>query len=59
VILLGLVGAAFLSAMIIIDTLPSDLTVIVIVAMAVLLILISILVGRKKRYKRIIGVLLA
>lgn len=58
-IVLGLAGIAFLSALILIDTLPSDLTIILIVVMVGLLVLASILMGREKRFLRIIGVLIA
>ena len=58
-ILMGIVAAAFLSMIIMLDTIPSDLTAIIIAVLIGALVITSILLGRERRWKRIIGVLLA
>ena len=58
-IVMGLVAAGLLSAMILVNTFPPDLTILVIVAMAVLFLLTSIMLSRGDRWKRVVGIVLS
>lgn len=56
-LLLGLVGFAFLIMLIIFDSFPSDLTVILAIVPVVLFIAISMLLGQDSKWKRLAGLL--
>lgn len=58
-IITGLISIAFLAAMIVVDALPSDLTVILVAVMLVILIILSLLFSSPKKWKRILGLPLA
>ena len=58
-LLMGLVAAAFLFMIIVLDTIPADLTAILIAVLLGVIIITSILLGRAKKWKRIVGVLVA
>lgn len=58
-LLMGAVAIAFLVMLIVVDTLPADLTIIVEIIIAGMLVLTSIMLGREKRWKRIAGILIA
>lgn len=58
-IVMGLTGIAFLVMMTVMDILPDDLSVLMPVVMIALLVVTSILLGRDKKWKRIIGVAVA
>ena len=58
-LVMALVAAGLLAAMIIVNTFPPDLTILVIVAMAVLFLLTSIMLARRTRWKRIVGIVLS
>ena len=59
VLLMGIAAAAFFGAMILVDAFPQDLTIIIIALVTALLIMTSILLARRKRWKRILGILIA
>ena len=58
-LIMGIVAIAFLVMMIVVDTLPTDLTIIVELIIAGMLVLASIMLGREKRWKRVIGIVVA
>ena len=58
-IIMLLIAVAFLSMMIIVDALPTDLTMIIIVIMLVMLVLCSMLFASRLRRKRVFGILIA
>lgn len=58
-IIIFALSIAFLSMLILLDMLPSDLTIAIEVVMVIMLVLISILLGREKRWKRVIGIFFA
>lgn len=59
VLLMGLMAVAFLLAVILVDTFPQDLTIILAAAMVALMLLTSFLLGRNSRGKRVAGVIVA
>ena len=56
---MGLAAIALMGAIVIVDAFPSDLTFLIIGIMFALLIITSILLARRKRWKRILGVIMA
>ena len=59
VLLMGLAAIGLLCAIVIVDAFPEDLTFLIIGVMFALLIITSILLARRRRWKRILGVMLA
>ena len=58
VLLMGLAAAALFYAMILVDIFPRDLTFVIVGIVMGLLILTSLLLARRKRWKRILGILI-
>ena len=58
VLLMGLAAMAFLVALIVVDAFPADLTYLIIGVAFLLLIAASVMMARKKRWKRVIGILI-
>ena len=58
-IVMGLVAAVLLAAMILVNTFPPDLTILVIAAMAALFLVTSIMLSRGDRWKRVVGIVLS
>ena len=56
---MGLLSLAFLAMLIMVDTFPPDLTIAMALIMTAMLIGVSILLGRNKRWKRAIGAIVA
>ncbi len=59
VLLMGLAAAALMAAMIIVDLLPTNLTLAVIAMIIFMLAVSSLLLARRKRWKRILGILVS
>lgn len=58
-LILGLISAALMIAMIMVNTFPPDLTMLVIGTMAGLFLVTSFMMARDKRWKRLVGIVLA
>lgn len=58
-IVMGLVAAALLCALIMVNTLPQDLTIAIVVIMLVLLLLTNLLIRSPKQWKNITGLVVA
>ena len=58
-ILMGVMAVVFLLAILFVDTLPEDLTIVLVSAMFIMLVLSCILFSRKKRVLRIMGIIVA
>ncbi len=58
-IVMGLVAAALLCALILVNTLPQDLTIVIVVVMVVGLILANLLIRSRKRWKGVVGLVLS
>ena len=59
VLAMGLAAAALMAAMIVVDLLPTNLTLAIIVMIVVMLAVSSLLLARKSRWKRILGILVS
>ena len=58
VLLMGIAAIAFFSMMLLVNIFPRDLSIFIIVTVFVLLILTSMLLARRRRWKRILGLII-
>lgn len=59
VLLMGVAAIALFVALILLDLFPKDLVIVIISIMVVMLVLASVLLARRRRWKRIVGLLIA
>ena len=58
VLLMGIAAIAFFSMMLLVDIFPRDLSIIIICIVFALLVLTSVLLARRRRWKRILGIII-
>ncbi len=58
-LVMGLVAAGLMGAMVMVNTFPPDLTMIILITMAALFILAGVMMARHKKWKRIVGIIVA